>query len=156
MTKSKNGRTFDSMKAAASGMKLALRIIQAAKAGGCGAFRSNRIYEAELALWLADHPEVLKQRGSAVDLKGRKTKEEIRKLKNQNGKDIAIFGSSDLALSLIEGNLIDEFRIIISPTVIGDGKSLFAGVGHRLHLKLIKSKVFDSGNVLLYYEKKNN
>jgi len=82
--------------------------------------------------------------------------EEIRKLKNQKGKDIAIFGSSDLALSLIEADLIDEFRIIISPTVIGEGKSLFAGIGHRLHFKLTKSQTFSSGNVLLHYERKVN
>lgn len=76
---------------------------------------------------------------------------EVARLKNQPGKDMAIFGSSDLALSLIEAGLIDEFRIFISPVTLGSGKSLFQGMNHRLKLKLIESRQFNSGNVLLCY-----
>lgn len=71
------------MKAAAAGMKRPLRTIQAAKSAGCPAFRSNRIYEGELLTWLADHPEISKLR-AGDDLKGRKLREEIRKLKLAN------------------------------------------------------------------------
>lgn len=77
---------------------------------------------------------------------------EIRKLKEQPGKDIAIFGSSDLAVTLIPSGLIDEYRIIVNPVVLGNGKPLFKGINNKLNLKLIKSKVFNSGNVLLYYQ----
>jgi dihydrofolate reductase len=78
--------------------------------------------------------------------------EEIAKLKQQPGKDLAIFGSSDLAVTLIQNNLIDEFHILVNPIVMGRGKSLFEGIPGRLKLKLLKTKTFRSGNVLLYYQ----
>jgi dihydrofolate reductase len=76
---------------------------------------------------------------------------EISTLKQQPGKDIAIFGSSDLISSFIQHGLIDEYRIIVNPTVLGNGKPLFKGIHNRLNLKLQKAKTFSSGNVLLYY-----
>jgi dihydrofolate reductase len=82
--------------------------------------------------------------------------EEILKLKEQSGKDIAIFGSSDLAVTLVEQGLIDEYRIMVNPVVLGDGKPLLKGINDRLNLKLLNSKTFDSGNVLLYYGPNKN
>jgi len=78
--------------------------------------------------------------------------EEISKLKQQSGKDMAIFGSSDLAVTFIEHGLIDEFRIMVNPIVLGDGKPLFKGIQNKLDLKLINTRTFKSGNVLLYYQ----
>lgn len=78
--------------------------------------------------------------------------EEITNLKRQPGKDISIFGSSDLAVACIEQGLIDEFRIMVNPIILGDGKPLFKGIKDKLNLKLIKTKTFKSGNVLLCYE----
>jgi dihydrofolate reductase len=78
--------------------------------------------------------------------------EEIKKIKGQSGKDIAIFGSSDLSVLLIENNLIDEIRIMINPIVLGNGKPLFKGIKNRLKLELIKTKTFKSGNVALFYK----
>jgi len=78
--------------------------------------------------------------------------EAVSKLKQQAGKDIAILGSSDLTVSLMEQGLVDEFRIMINPVVLGDGKPLFKGIKGQTKLKLIKTKTFKSGNVLLYYE----
>lgn len=77
--------------------------------------------------------------------------EEIAKLKQQPGKDMAIFGSSDLALTLIPHGLIDEYRIMVNPVVLGNGKPLFKGLNDRLQLNLVKTKTFRNGNVLLYY-----
>jgi dihydrofolate reductase len=77
--------------------------------------------------------------------------EEISKLKQQPGKDMAIFGSSDLSVTLAKLGLIDEYRIMVNPVVLGNGTRLFAGMNHRLNLKLVKTKSFSSGNVLLYY-----
>ena len=79
---------------------------------------------------------------------------ELIDLKNQAGKDMAILGSSNLALSLMRAGLIDEYRIIISPLVLGKGKSLFTGIHGKLNLKLLKSKTFKSGNLLLHYQPK--
>ena len=78
--------------------------------------------------------------------------EEVTLLKNQPGKDIYIFGSADLASTLREMNLIDEYRILVNPVVIGNGKPLFANINHTLKLNLLHIKRFNSGNVLLYYE----
>ncbi len=78
--------------------------------------------------------------------------QEIARLKQQPGKDIAIFGSADLAAELIKNDLIDEYRIFINPVVLGQGQPLFQGLKNRLHLKLVNSKVFNTGLVLLIYQ----
>jgi dihydrofolate reductase len=78
--------------------------------------------------------------------------EEIAKLKQQPGKDLIIFGSSDLAVTFIQDGLIDEYRIMVNPVVLGNGKPLFKGIKGQLKLKLLKTKTFRSGNVLLYYQ----
>jgi dihydrofolate reductase len=80
--------------------------------------------------------------------------QEVASLKAQPGKDLIIFGSSDLSVTLIQAGLIDEFRIMINPLALGAGKSLFKGLQSRLNLELIKYRVFKSGNVLLYYRPK--
>jgi dihydrofolate reductase len=81
--------------------------------------------------------------------------QEVAKLKNQPGKDIAIFGSFGLALTLLPDKLIDEFRIMVNPVVLGKGKHMFYSITEKLHLKLTNTRVFKSGNVLLYYKPEN-
>ena len=76
---------------------------------------------------------------------------EVSKLKRQHGQDLVIFGSSDLAVSLIDSALIDEFRILINPVVLSGGKSLLKGMKSRLDLDFISAKVFGSGLVMLRY-----
>jgi dihydrofolate reductase len=78
--------------------------------------------------------------------------EGVRALKHQPGKDIAILASSDLTVSLLRMGLVDELRIMVSPLVVGAGKSVFRNAGSRVSLKLLRSRPFDSGNVLLYYQ----
>ncbi|TVY02043.1 dihydrofolate reductase family protein [Cohnella terricola] len=80
--------------------------------------------------------------------------EEILKLKQQNGKDIAILGSSELALSLNQLGLIDEYRIIINPIVLGNGKSLLQGIHDPFKLEIVETKTFRTGNVLLIGKEK--
>ncbi len=77
---------------------------------------------------------------------------EINKLKEMPGKDMAIFGSSDLALSFIQFGLIDEFVIFLNPLFLGGGKPLLKGINERFKLKLINVKQMKSGNVILNYE----
>lgn len=77
--------------------------------------------------------------------------EAVAELKQQPGKDLIIFGSSHLCASFINLGLIDEFRIILAPVVLGSGQPLFGGVKDTLKLKLLKTRAFDSGNVLHYY-----
>ena len=78
--------------------------------------------------------------------------EEISRLKQQPGKDLIIFGSSDLAVTFLQAGLLDEIRLLINPVVLGGGKPLFNGIQKKLKLKLKSSRVFQSGNVLLCYD----
>jgi dihydrofolate reductase len=76
---------------------------------------------------------------------------ELTRLKQQPGKDIAIFGSSDLVVSLLGMGLVDELRIMVHPVVLGAGKSLFRTATERINLELVEARPFRSGNVLLTY-----
>ena len=78
--------------------------------------------------------------------------EAISKLKQEAGKDIAIFGSSDLAVTLLEHGLLDELRIMVNPILLGEGKPIFQGIKTQLGLKLLKTRTFKPGNILLHYE----
>ncbi len=77
--------------------------------------------------------------------------EEIRRLKQLPGKDIAIFGSNDLATNFLRMGLIDELRIMVNPVVLGNGNPLFGAMTDHVKLKLLRTKTFRSGNVLHYY-----
>ncbi|MBI1256003.1 MAG: dihydrofolate reductase [Chloroflexi bacterium] len=76
--------------------------------------------------------------------------EEIRKLKQQDGKNIMLDGSSVLAHTLIENDLVDEYALHIYPLVLGGGKRLFPD-GKRLNLALIDSEKLASGVVYQRY-----
>jgi dihydrofolate reductase len=76
---------------------------------------------------------------------------EIRKLKEQPGKDIYIDGSSVLVHTLAQANLVDEYSLLVFPIVLGSGKKVFPD-GFYTGLKLIESKAFPSGVILLRYQ----
>ncbi len=78
--------------------------------------------------------------------------EEIRKLKESSEKDIAVFGSSNLGVNLLEKGLLDEVRIMVNPTVLSKGKRLFEGLNKNMSLKLLDTRTFRNGNVLLKYQ----
>ncbi|HKA89096.1 MAG TPA: dihydrofolate reductase family protein [Haliangiales bacterium] len=77
--------------------------------------------------------------------------DEINALKRQPGKDIAMFGSSDLASTLLRHRLLDEIRIFVNPVVLGRGHPLFKDVKEKLSLELVSARPFRSGNVLVIY-----
>jgi dihydrofolate reductase len=72
-------------------------------------------------------------------------------LKRDNAKDIFLFGSADLAASLIPHGLIDEFRIAVNPIILGGGSPLFKQ-GQRVKLKLIDSRPLSTRIVILRYQ----
>jgi dihydrofolate reductase len=76
--------------------------------------------------------------------------EEIRRLKEEPGKGIWV-GGSGLAETFIRAGLIDEFRFMVNPVVIGRGTPIFKALGGRLDLELLRVRPFKSGNVLLCY-----
>ncbi len=77
---------------------------------------------------------------------------ETSRLKQQPGADMAIFGSSDLAVGLAGAGLIDDYRIFVNPLFLGAGKPLLRGLPGRLHLTLMKARQFDSGVMMLCYQ----
>ncbi len=79
--------------------------------------------------------------------------EEISRLKRLPGKDLIILGSSHLASFLLTQGLIDEYRVILIPVLIGNGKPLFPGLKQEIRLKLANTRQFTSGVIVLYYQK---
>ncbi len=82
----------------------------------------------------------------------RSIEKEVKKLKAQSEKNLFIFGSANLVSTFRKLDLIDEYRIIVNPVILGGGTPLFKKKDGTLDLKLIQTKVFNSGNILLYYE----
>ena len=77
--------------------------------------------------------------------------EAIRKLKQEPGGDIVLYGSASFMQTLMKHDLIDEFRISIHPIVLGRGKRLFPEVGETARLRLAGAKALDSGVTILTY-----
>jgi dihydrofolate reductase len=77
--------------------------------------------------------------------------DEVSRLKQQPGGDLALFGSANLASSLIRLGLIDEYRIFVSPVLLGRGTPMFTNIGDRVPLSLAKSERWGSGMVALFY-----
>ncbi len=78
--------------------------------------------------------------------------EEISRLKQQPGKSINITGSPTLVLSLLQDDLLDELGLLVCPVVLGVGKRLFKDGSDTKALKLVDSKPFSSGMVMLTYQ----
>lgn len=78
--------------------------------------------------------------------------EEIQQRKKKVGKNMALFAGADIASTFIEHKLIDEYRLIVNPVVLGSGTPLFKEVKDPLNLKLLQAKSFQCGNTLLCYE----
>ena len=77
---------------------------------------------------------------------------EVRKLKQQPGPDMVILGSGSIVSQLTEARLIDGYQLVVSPIVLGKGRTLFETVSGRVNLKLTNSRTFNNGNVVLWYE----
>ncbi len=78
--------------------------------------------------------------------------EEVSRLKQQPGQDILVAGSVELVHTLMQHDLIDEYRIMVHPVVVGSGKRLFKDETDMKVLKLIDTKTFSSGIVVLSYQ----
>jgi dihydrofolate reductase len=79
--------------------------------------------------------------------------EHINKLKQQDGKNILIFGSPSASNSLLNQGLVDEFWIFVNPILLGRGIPLFKDITEIVKLSLIESKTFDNGVTALHYSK---
>ena len=90
----------------------------------------------------------------SAKLASRHIEEEVLELRQQSGKDILV-GSRSLIIQLMNLNLIDEFQLCIHPVVEGNGLPLFENISDRTIFKLVKTKTFNGGAVILYYELRN-
>jgi len=77
---------------------------------------------------------------------------ELSRLKQEDGQDILIFGSGRLVQTLHERGLVDEYRLMVFPVVLGSGQRLFPDGEEKRALKLIEARTFSSGVVLLSYQ----
>jgi dihydrofolate reductase len=77
--------------------------------------------------------------------------EEVARLREEPGKDIQLIGGSALVSEFIRLGLIDEYRVMVAPVLLGGGKPLFKGVVERHNLQLTKLDTFPSGLVILHY-----
>ena len=84
-------------------------------------------------------------------LADRDLEEEVLGLRQQEGRDILV-GSPGLIVSLTQLGLIDEYQLCVHPVIIGKGLPLFKNVTGKIMLKLLKTKTFGSGAIVLYYE----
>ncbi len=77
---------------------------------------------------------------------------EVRKMKKDTGPQMVVMGSGSIVSQLAQEGLVDEFQIVVNPIVLGNGKSMFAGIKERLKLKPTRTRAFANGNILLCYE----
>lgn len=77
--------------------------------------------------------------------------EEVAKLKQEQDGDIVVHGSPQLVQTLIEHDLVDEFRLMVFPIVLGSGKRLFGETSDKKLLRLVDSKVVGDGVAILVY-----
>ena len=77
--------------------------------------------------------------------------EEVRELKKSPDNHMAILGSGSIVSQLAEARLIDEFQFVMTPVVLGAGRTLFEGIKGHLPLKLKSTRVFKNGNAVLFY-----
>jgi dihydrofolate reductase len=113
--------------------------------------------EVAYAKWAAKTPHIVVSRTrKPQDVKWSNTRvisdlEDIRKLKEQSGKDIHVVGGATLVSNMINAGLVDEIRLMVNPVLLGGGKALFGGVTERHYLKFVTAEQRDRGKVYLTY-----
>jgi dihydrofolate reductase len=109
------------------------------------------------AQWVEDVPKIVFSR-TLTEVTWNNTQlikdniaEEMKKLKQQPGKDLVIFGSPGLASNFMNLGLIDEYKLTVHPIILGSGISVFTDNNTKSTLKLLNSKTLKSGVVTLHY-----
>ncbi|PKA16398.1 dihydrofolate reductase family protein [Leptospira haakeii] len=87
----------------------------------------------------------------SAKLASKDLEKEVLELKQQSGKDVFACSPS-LIVALTKLNLIDEYQLCIHPVIAGSGLPLFKDISEKITLKLIKTRSFSGGAVILYYE----
>ena len=77
--------------------------------------------------------------------------DEVRRLKETQSKPMVVLGSGTIVTQLAAHGLIDEYKLMVDPVALGDGKAFLEGMAQRIQLELKSSRVFDSGALMLVY-----
>ncbi len=110
----------------------------------------------EYGAWMNGYPKYVvsttleRAEWNASLLKG-EIAEEVAGLKRQPGRDLLVFGSGQLVNTLMDHDFVDEYRLMVFPVVVGGGKRLFEDANDKKALKLVETKTFASGVVVLTY-----
>jgi dihydrofolate reductase len=83
-------------------------------------------------------------------------KKQIADIRQEEGKDIWLFGGASLTSSLMNLGLVDEVSLAVHPIILGAGKPLFQGITKRIKLKLTDTKTYNTGLVVLNYDAASN
>jgi|KBSMisStaDraftv2_1062788.scaffolds.fasta_scaffold298853_2 dihydrofolate reductase len=78
---------------------------------------------------------------------------EIRRMKSEAGPNLLILGSGEIVAQLTQAGLIDAYQLVVVPIVLGSGRTLFEGVTGKPRLELTKTRAFENGNVVGWYER---
>jgi dihydrofolate reductase len=75
----------------------------------------------------------------------------MRRLKQEDGDDMAMFGSGTIVAQLAPAGLIDTYQIVVNPLILGRGRTMFEGVAESVRLKQTAVRAFKNGNVVVWY-----
>ena len=81
-----------------------------------------------------------------------KPADEVARLKNQDGKDLIVYGGANFVSSLVEEGLIDAYYLFVNPVALRSGLTIFGGIENQFKLSLVETKQFDCGITLLHYQ----
>jgi dihydrofolate reductase len=132
----------------------ALKDLQAA--GPHGEDKANPAFAA-MARWLNDSHKLVFSKSLKTaswnnsELVSQLDPKQIARLKQKPGKDMLIFGSGSVVSQLSQHGLIDEYRFVVCPLLLGAGKTLLGDLSKRVNLKLVEAQPFRTGNVMLTY-----
>lgn len=119
---------------------------------GAGAFAYPGVKNYVFSRTMKQSP---KKKVKNLEIVSEDAAEFVRKLKNQEGKDICVMGGGLLAKSLFEADLIDEIGFNIHPVLLGSGIPLFHEMKHQIDLELLDCKAFKNGTLLVSYRVKH-
>ena len=120
---------------------------------------SDTACEYEQQIWALVHSKkkivfstTRAETGKCIQYISHNIEAEIKKLKQESGKDMWLYGGASLISTFINLGLVDEYRLSVHPVVLGTGKPLFEGLQKKASLKLKDVRAYSSGVVQLKYQ----
>ena len=123
-------------------------------------FMGRKSYELVLQMDKNPYPDkilvvfstTMKNAEGNLKIIGKNFENEVKSILGQEGKDIWLFGGSNLIAGMMNAGLVDELHLAVHPKLLGGGKPLFQGIIGRINSDLLDTKTYSSGLVQLFYE----